>query len=469
MTTRAGQAGREAELKRYREELYGCFPRRRDALFELCDALATSGHLASPPPCHLSLGPSFTRGWGSAYGALARGRVDEAPLRRLLVGHRPRHWPKVFAVDTSSWPRCDAECSPERGFYHHPSRHSAGKPVVAGWNYSWVSQLCFDTSSWSAPVDVRRFPPTAGTTTATASQVRDLVQLLEEQEAQDDDHDGGGSERPEVPLFVLDGGYDPAGLTDELGTTRAQVLVRVRADRVFYRDPPPPIKGADGRPRRHGKRFCCAGPGTWGEPDATLSTTDPRYGQVEVQSWAGLHPRLSRQGRWAKYKVAPVVRGTVLRVRVEHLPKSVASSGVTKELWLWWAGPGSPDLDLCWQAYVHRFDIEHTLRFGKNTLGWTTPRVRSPEQADRWSLLVAAVYNELRLARGLVVDNRLPWEPPRDPAKLTPVRVRRGFWQLVHNLGTPAKPPKPTKAGPGRPKGSTRGPATRYPPIKKAA
>jgi hypothetical protein len=30
------------------------------------------------------------------------------------------------------WDRCDAECSPERGFYYHPSRHSAGQPIVAG-------------------------------------------------------------------------------------------------------------------------------------------------------------------------------------------------------------------------------------------------------------------------------------------------------------------------------------------------
>jgi hypothetical protein len=29
-------------------------------------------------------------------------------------------------VDVTTWPRCDAECSPERGYYYHPSRHSAG-------------------------------------------------------------------------------------------------------------------------------------------------------------------------------------------------------------------------------------------------------------------------------------------------------------------------------------------------------
>lgn len=50
----------------------------------------------------------------------------------------------------------------------------------------------------------------------------------------------------------------------------------------------------------------------------------------------------------------------------------------------WAAGP-DPDLQVCWRAYLRRFDIEHTFRFVKNTLGWTTPSVRTPEQADRWT------------------------------------------------------------------------------------
>ena len=51
-----------------------------------------------------------------------------------------------------------------------------------------------------------------------------------------------------------------------------------------------------------------------------------------------------------------------------------------KTFWLWWAGPGTPDLDTCWRAYLRRFDLEHTFRFAKNTLGGTVPRVRTPDQ-----------------------------------------------------------------------------------------
>src|SRR5665811_2257288 len=45
---------------------------------------------------------------------------------------------------------------------------------------------------------------------------------------------------------------------------------------------------------------------------------------------------------------------------------------------------------------------EHTFRFVKSTLGWTTPALQTPDQADRWTWLVVAAYTQLRLARGLV-------------------------------------------------------------------
>ncbi|HLL38955.1 MAG TPA: hypothetical protein VK357_04725, partial [Rubrobacteraceae bacterium] len=57
------------------------------------------------------------------------------------------------------WTRCDAQTSPERGFYYHPSRHSAGGPIVAGWAYQFVAQLNFVHESWTAPMDVARVRP----------------------------------------------------------------------------------------------------------------------------------------------------------------------------------------------------------------------------------------------------------------------------------------------------------------------
>ena len=98
----------------------------------------------------------------------------------------------VYAVDTSLWPRCDAECSPQRGYYYHPSRHSAGQPIVAGWAYQFVAQLNFVRESWSAPLDVECLLPAQDANEVAARQIEALLGRLEEGDA--------------VPLFVFDAG-----------------------------------------------------------------------------------------------------------------------------------------------------------------------------------------------------------------------------------------------------------------------
>jgi hypothetical protein len=112
---------------------------------------------------------------------------------------------------------------------------------------------------------------------------------------------------------------------------------------------------------------------------------------------------------------------------------------------------------------VRRFDLEHTIRFYKQALGWATPRPRHPEQADRWTWLVLAGYTQLRLARCVVGDRRLPWEQPRPPGRLTPGRVRRGFPQLLARLGSPADAPKPCGRSRADPAAAT---AARPPAIR---
>src|SRR5215218_7848093 len=282
------------------------------------------------PGDHLS-GPAQPRalprrGWGSAYDALASGRVDADRLRDLLVSSLPPADPLVFAVDVTTCPRCDAECSPARGYYYHPSRHSAGQPIITGWAFQWITQLSFDRDSWTAPVDARRLHPLDDTDQTAAVQLRALLARLPAGEP--------------VPWLVFDGGYDSAQLTLDLAEERVAVLVRLRSDRCFYADPPPPPPGKIGRPRRHGAKFAFADPATWPAPTATLHTSDDRYGTVTVQAWAGLHPKQQRHPGHGSRGPRPIVRGTVIRVQVERVP---ARTRPPKVLWLWWAGPGTLD------------------------------------------------------------------------------------------------------------------------------
>ena len=85
--------------------------------------------------------------------------------------------------------------SPARLYYYHPSRHSAGQPIVAGWAYQFVTRLGFARESWTAPVDVERIRPAQDANVVAARQVKGLLGRLEEGEA--------------GPLFVFDAGYDP--------------------------------------------------------------------------------------------------------------------------------------------------------------------------------------------------------------------------------------------------------------------
>ncbi len=442
------------DLHAFRYSLYDCLHRRSDALFELTDALLAAD--ASPSPVHLSLQAPHRRGWGSLYAALRRGRIDAEALRGLFAGHplAGSGATPVFAVDVSVWDRSDAESSPERGYYYHPSRHSAGQPIVAGWAYQFIAQLNFARESWTAPVDASRVHPMEDANVAAVEQVKGLL---------DRTRKGGAN-----PLFVFDAGYDPVKLQMGLAGCPCQILVRLRAGRRFYADPSlagPPAP--TGRPRRHGPKMKCNDPSTWPEPSAEHACEDAGYGLVRVRAWANLHPKVqAHEGRGSR-GLLPIVVGTLVLVEVERLPHGERRRE-PRVLWLWWHGEGEPDLGLFWRAYVRRFDLEHTFRFLKQTLGWTTPRFRHPEQADRWTWLVVAAYTQLRLARPCVADLRLPWERRYDPERLTPVRVRRVVSALLGHLGTPAKPPKPCGRSPGRPKGRRSGRSKRYPALKKS-
>jgi hypothetical protein len=440
------------ELRAFRAELHACLLRRADALFDLCDALLCAEVI--PSLAHLSLQPPHQRGWGSTYAALAHGRVDLQALGNLLARYPLHDGEPIYAVDVSTWPRCDAETSPERGFYYHPSRHSAGQPIVAGWAFQWICQLSFARDSWTAPVDAARLHPLDNHNQAAVSQIRALVNRPPASDQA-------------VPLFVFDAGYDPCALSLGLAEVPAAILVRLRSGRCFYADPPPRAPGGKGgRPRRHGAKLDTTNPASWPVPTASHTEDDSQYGTVTVQAWAGLHPKQQLHPTRGTKRPRPIVRGTLVRVQVQRIP---ARTRPPKVLWLWWAGPGEPDLGMLWRAYVRRFDLEHTIRFAKQTLGWTTPRVRHPEQAERWTWLVLAAYTQLRLARGVVSDRRLPWQRPLPAHRLTPYRVRRGFPQLRCAVGSPTKSPKPCGRSPGRPQGSRTGPARRYPAIKKAA
>ncbi len=175
-----------------------------------------------------------------------------------------------------------------------------------------------------------------------------------------------------------------------------------------------------------------------------------------------LHQRLASRAGWEHHDAElPVIDGTLIRLQVDHLP----GNRDPEPLWLWTtaAATAADTVNRTWQAFLRRFDLEHTFRFLKQVPGWTRPKLRAPAAADRWTWLIIACYAQLRLARHLVADLKLPWQQPCPPGRLTPARVRRGFRNIRQMLPDLASAPKPGKPGPGRPPGSkNRHPATRH-------
>jgi hypothetical protein len=305
----------------------------------------------------------------------------------------------VLAVDVTCWLRPEAHTSPQRILCHTYGRGRDTHIMVPGWPYSIVVALETGRSSWTAPLDAVRLTPGDDAATVTAQQVRQVVTLLLEA-----NHWRPGDS--EI-LLVADAGYDGPRLAFLLQDLPVAVLVRMRSDRVLRRPTPTHLPGTTGRPRRHGDEFVFGDSATWGEPDITTHTDTRLHGPALARAWNRLHSRLTRRTAWATHiENLPIIEGTVIRLDVGRLP----SGAIPKPVWLWHSkidlDPAM--VDLCWQAFLRRFDIEHTFRMLKQTLGRTCPKLRTYEQADRWTWVVLAAYTQLRLARGCEVRQQGP-------------------------------------------------------------
>ncbi|MEU4843331.1 NF041680 family putative transposase [Nocardia testacea] len=458
-----GCAGTVGDLSGFRREFYQCLLRRADAAFDLVDAvLCADGPVRSLP--ELSLIGEHRRGHGSVYAALDRGRIDIARLRRALVSvplPRAADGRLVLAVDITSWLRPEAHTCPQRILCHTYGRAKNTAQMIPGWPYSVVAALESGRSSWTAPLDAVRLAPGDDAATVTAGQLRTVIGNLIE----------AGRWCPGDPdiWIVADAGYDAPRLAFLLADLPVAVLARMRSDRVLRRRAPAWQPGTTGRPPRHGAEFVFGDQTSWGEPDTDVTTETRLYGPATARSWNRLHPRLTHRCSWVtQVGKLPVIEGTVIRLDVDRLP----SGAIPKPIWLWHSvlDLDAGEVEVLWQVFLRRFDIEHTFRMLKQTLGWNCPKPRNPAAADRWTWLLLAAYTQLRLARTLSVDLKRPWEKRVAPHRLTPARVRRGFRHLRRKVACPARAPKPSRPGPGRPAGhGNQRPAPRYDVHIKAA
>lgn len=423
-------------LRQFRQALYQTLRQAKDALFEACDALVSEP--AAQCFAELSLSPRWRRRWCSLYAAFRDGLIERARLRAVFASHVPLPSPGqrlVLGVDVSPVARPESPTARDRTYQYVHNLPDCAAPVTVGWGFSAVVVLPATPSSWTYLLDNHRVSSDCTAAQVAAEQLAAIAPLL-----------------PVRAVLLGDRYYGSAAFVQATATIPCDKLLRIAGNRVLYR-PAPPRTGKRGAPRKDGTPFKCRDARTHGKPTATWDGVDDHGHRLEVAAWANLHYKQCRE--------LPV---TIIRV-IRH--GATGKKRDPRVSWFVWCGLECLPLADVWPTYRRRYSQEHGFRFEKQDLLWTAPHLRTPEQFQRWTDIVAAARNQLYLARDTVAAQRYPWDAQHRAA--TPRQVRRAMNQILAQLGTPAQPPQPRGKSPGRRRGTKVRPAQRYAVVYKAS
>jgi hypothetical protein len=423
-------------LKEIRHQVYDCFERGADALFNLCDALLSEPHARSLP--ELSYSPFFEREWPSLYQALSDGKINDTKLQavwvRALLGDVPGGEMVWISIDASPIPRPEAKTSEDRGIIHVSNLPRATKPISVGWQASSVMLLPEVPSSWVGILDQRRIPTAQTAIEVAIAQLQALVPLI--------DH---------PIILVADRWYATADFLRACKALGIQVLIRLKRNRKLYR--PPVRTSARGRTPLDGPLYQGSRPESMQGQQASLTSFDKKGKKVTVSRWTQLHFRQARE----------------VTVCVFHVRREGAKDNKRDPRESWFVSLDETTMDIplaeITRIYGRRFSQEHGYRYLKQQLLWTHVHVHTPAQFERWSLVVSIVMNQLYLGRSLGQAAYRPWETQQREA--TPGQVRRVMPSILLQVGTPARPCQRRGKSPGRALGFHPKPATCYDVVIK--
>jgi hypothetical protein len=424
----------DTTLKQIRYEIYKCFDRAGDTLLNLVDALLCETQAQSLP--ELSQSPFFERKWPSVYEALEDGKINVKQLRAVLVkslleasGDNEQVW---IAVDGINIERPDAETSEDRGIIHLPNLPLVDNPLSVGWQVSSVVLLPETPSSWTPTLDTRRIRTAETPIQVAIAQLQDLRPLFGKRQV----------------IVLVDRGYCSKEFLRACKELGYHVVVRMKSDRKLYR---PPVRIHKRGPEpKDGAVFQGKCKETHGQPDEVCLQQDSKGRSVRISRWDDMHWKPDRE----------------LHLKVIGVEREAAKGNKRDPKLSWFVTlDDTIPLSQIPQQYARRFSHEHNNRFLKQNLLWTNVHVRTPEQFERWSWLVAIVFDLLFLASDLGQVLHRPWESKDRP--VTPQQVRRVMPTILLRLGTPAKVCQLRGKSPGRAKGFRPQPAPRFQVIIK--
>jgi hypothetical protein len=119
------------KLIEFRQDVYeNGMLTRRDALFELMDALVCKESVSSF--VRLSQSSQFQWKWLSLYAAVEDGELDCEWLRTYLARRAPQKGMCVFPIDGSPWPRPRSQVLDDRQYVYQASSDVNGGTVRSG-------------------------------------------------------------------------------------------------------------------------------------------------------------------------------------------------------------------------------------------------------------------------------------------------------------------------------------------------
>ena len=473
--------------RQFQNDLLNSFPRRKEALLQTVEALAS---MVKPTSVvELSQAAPFQRTYSNIQKA-----IDELSPDRETGGSSPLNSPspsvakplpaisdvfpteeigiflkqtrmwidifsallplettrpfKLFAIDATSTARPYAKTLDDRTFVHQAGQ--LGSPVTIGLQASMlvaIPEKVEGEAKWTLPLSVERIPSIETPSETAAKQLAELVRLWPNS----------------LCVITADSGYTslkPSALNQV-------VIARGRIDRTGRR----PHRSPESEPVRRGRprkyvgsmiRFADNVPaGDESGPDEEIeheSTCNGRQVFIFLSRWNDVHV-------YGQKELVDVVKCEIF------LKEDTGKTLFEKPLLLIISGQRRRELTSLqvYQSYLCRFDIEHFFRFQKQQLlfsGYQTPELQ--RQVNWWWLCLMA-YWLLYLVRAIAPESNRPWMPKRRPnMTASPGEVKRVFGSgIFPDLGSPSRKPLPRGKSPGRKQGTILTKRERKKPVKK--
>ena len=461
-------------LAKFRSSLPSLFSHNKDAALNLVDSLTCD--LSSDHIVELSLNPEYQRHYSSIAQAIssyykprtdaaavcleaktaANKRIENTLCKHLHMSHSSKH--NVFAIDVTPCKRPYSPKLEDKGFVHVNEPTPGKKPVAIGHKYSCVTYLTQE-KHWAPPLGLDRVPTSEKETVFGVKQWCNII----------NDEKNGFTQQPSFGLY--DAAYSNPYIIDTFNQSMSQqagtavLIARLRADRILARPSKEKANGKRGRNASydHSNPFKLTDESTWGSADREDGidwvTARGKEHKINIKLWNNI--------RMKSHVDANIANVPLTIVRIAVTDKD-GRKIYKNPLWLVVVGNWLEEwgLNLLWEFYYSRFDIEHFFRYGKQRLLMDAYQTPENVNEENWMQFVMLAYHQLYHSRYEAKNLPKPWEQKDladdkvatlDAKKvaLSPSRVKRDMPRILASLPQLAADVKPRGISMGRKAGMT--------------